>query len=860
MRKVTLILVYFLVPFLSQNIWAQEIAPPEAKPWPTEIWETIERQFSKNEIQKLGIKIENAIFDQIENIKLRHRINRPVSLDGRISRRIYSNWDPRSPPKDGFSWSVVDQFGLTTNFSALDFPIPIIGSPITASFSVGSSFSLDLFNIRQIYDWNLKTQKELEDNSLIETSAKKIDENMSMSYFPEERAKLERMARRKRIFNLLAFPFRFPLNHKHFKRMKVGEIFAYTGKGTISAGVNVGVVPYHFPLLQINNNASISTYVSGNFRISLFKFADDRIRLKMTRGRERGWNGGIANSNRATYLNGFFVLKAGKFKGIKVPDQTFEIIPFSFHQSKANSEFTEFVYEYHLDSPVAMLAIDLALKGDLSVSQFLSTQNDDVKAIYKKTQKQITRNRAQRFKLGPLFEATNKSGKTTTEYKMEFPDGKESEIFEVERNSAVEMKNDLAFREVQTFSAVASLDQSCIRNGNEKCFQLQTNYTLLDSNTKYREMMEIVNFSEQVLRQDIFPNFSEEFEEIRGEKHYKKKYFWGKTEMQIGQIVGQEQLKSLFEIDDDTMWKNLSILFAPSGTPDSWDRAQKRFWYMLRKLPHQFWDLIMTPFIPWKNGGKELSHAKRFFNLWKQLKNKYELNSVTFFQERETVTLMTKLFNSPRFAKEMMTILKDMLPDNGPYTFFDFTSTSLGAARIMQKNPSILNEDITNNLELTNYDIFPKTLNYRPTINIHRFVFDENSKIFSIDFGLAVGQIPKYLQFELHRSAGRAFGSTVPRFRQVGGAVFYENNQGKFENLTKISLAEIKNIQGVGDLLSMIKGDHDFYLAMSYSLNKSEWSAKKQVVISRRRPSTRALPTPNGEYENNEEGEEGVGN
>ena len=181
------------------------------------------------------------------------------------------------------------------------------------------------------------------------------------------------------------------------------------------------------------------------------------------------------------------------------------------------------------------------------------------------------------------------------------------------------MKNDFAFREVQSFSVVGSLDQSCIRQGKEKCFQIQTNYYLLDSNTKYKEMLEIVNFSEQVLKRDIFPELTEEFEEIHGDQHYKKKYFWGRSEMQIGQIIGQEELKSLFEIDEDSMWKNLSILFAPSGTPDKWDTVQERFWYRFQKLPVQFWDVLAAPFVPWQTEGKELKHARRFFNLWKLL-------------------------------------------------------------------------------------------------------------------------------------------------------------------------------------------------------------------------------------------------
>ena len=808
--------------------------PPNATPWPQEIWDRIGSKFTKSEFEKLGIKIENAIFDEIENIKFKTRVLPVVTIDGRLGRNIYNNWDPRSPPKDGFSWSVVDKLGLTVNFTALNFPIAVPGTPLVFSFNVGSGFGLDFFHIRQVFDWSLKTQNELKEDTEAIKNESTLNLQVDQAFYPQERAKLQRKARRKKFLNMITHPFRFPLGMNRFTKMKVGDIYAYSANGVLSIGVNAGIVPVDYKLLQLNANAFLNTYLTGNFRISLYKFTENSIRMKITPGTEEGINYGIGSNNRATYLNGFFVLQTEKFKGIKVPKQTVEIIPFTLNRSRVHKDMTEFVYNFQLDSPEAEMALEHALKGDLSDAQFLALQNKVVQSVYEKSEEQNIQKNNQRMKFAWFIETKNDETTTFTKYKITYPDGKESEIFETERKSEMEHKNDIGFREVQTYSAVASLDQECLEQSKTNCFQLQTNFYLLDSNTKYKEMMEIVDMAEKVLDADIFPDFQEEFEEVHGEKKIRKKFFWGKSEMQLGQILGQSQIEEFLSLNEDFMWNLIGHIFHPKGQTTSWDTAQERFWYQVAQTPEMAWDFILTPFAPWKNEGKELTYAQRFNRLWKRLKKRYLTNSVGFFHDKNNVNDLSELLNAPKFSKEIMTLLRACLKQNIPYTFIDLTSTSLGTARILQKNPSVLNEDIIKNQEVTNYDIFPKTLFFRPTINFRRFAFQEFGKYLEIDFGLDVGVVPKYLQFELHKQVGRTIPGNPPRTKQVGESIFYENSQLKFLNQTKMTLVELRTLPGMEELLAKINDENDFYLAMSYSLNKSEWSSKERVLIHRK--------------------------
>jgi hypothetical protein len=818
-------------------LYAQE-TPPRSTPWPAEVWRRIEDTFNRNQLEKAGIAIENAIFDEIENVKVSSRILPILKTDFRLGRNIYNNWDPRGQPKDGLSWSVVDRLGMSAHFTAINYPIPVPGTALTFSFNIGSEFGADFYHIRQVFDWSLKTQQELQqDIDDIEAEQLELVELESMdvkTQFPFDIAKLKRKARRKLIMNMVAHPFRFPFSAKRLKKMKVGDIYAYNARGVISVGAGLTVAPYNLDLTQLNASATASTYLGGSFRTSIYKFDKNKIRLKITNIAESGFSMAIGSNNRATYLRGFFLFKNEKSPGIEVPNQTVEFIPFTLSYANTPKELKEFVYDFDLTHPDAITAIEQALKGNLDMANFMSHENQEVKKVYDKSESIDLRSTTQRMKLLWFLETKHEKNKQKRQYKLVFPDGRESEIFESERKGTIESKNDLAYRELQSFSAIASIDQSCIREGKEDCFQLQTNYMLLDSNTKFREMRSMIDMAESVLQTDIFPDYHEEFEEVTGKEVSKKKFFWGRSEMQLGQILNQKQMEEFFSFHPDFMWGLISETFHPKGITAAWDTNQERLWYEIYQIPDHLWAFALTPLVPWKEEGKELVASKRFFKQWKKLREKFRQDPIGFFRDTKNITNISKLFNAPKFANELMTLLRKTLKNNRPYTFLDLTSTSIGTARIQQKNPSVLNQNIIKNDEITNYDIFPRTLFFRPTLQIRTFLYNELGKYFDLDFGIKDDLSPQYLQFELRKLVGRNIPGIPRKTKQVGPTIFYENSAGKFQNKTQISMEELKNLPGLTELLDMIDQNNDFYLAMSYSMNKSDWSHKEEVLIYRK--------------------------
>ena len=94
--------------------------------------------------------------------------------------------------------------------------------------------------------------------------------------------------------------------------------------------------------------------------------------------------------------------------------------------------------------------------------------------------------------------------------------------------------------------------------------------------------------------------------------------------------------------------------------------------------------------------------------------------------------------------------------------------------------------------------------------------------------------MPKYLQFELKQQVGRTIPGQTARTKQVGETVFYENSLSIFQNQNTLTLEQLKAIPGLNELLTKITPKSNFYLAMSYSLNKSEWSNKVEALISRK--------------------------
>lgn len=230
-------------------------------------------------------------------------------------------------------------------------------------------------------------------------------------------------ARYSHIWNLLENPFRLPLTEKAVWKLDVGEISSYDLSGYISLSATVGWSAQSFDPGFLGNSftpfsvtASIGTYLKGNFRVSVLKMSEKKVRLKVAR-------------NKAVGLN--FNVRAGTgafrpLEGIVLINNllSIDIVPFNLSVSAEMAEQFDVGYSYDLENPNALKAFLKAVRGDLIDSEVLSQEKDGVSREFTRNISSDSLYINQSLKISFLYSSSRTLESRFTEILIEFPDGK----------------------------------------------------------------------------------------------------------------------------------------------------------------------------------------------------------------------------------------------------------------------------------------------------------------------------------------------------------------------------------------------------------------------------------------------------
>ena len=440
-----------------------------------------------------------------------------LSVGFNVKRRVFSNRDPQE------SYTVVDYFaiplGLPLNFAVYSNP--------NISINLGAQINLQALNIRKVQpeDFNLERsveEMEREGKEIISQvrgfpkflTTKNIEDDIGS---PDREARSrnrfshdpEMRARYLKVWNMLANPFRLPLTERAARRMRIGEISSFDLSGYLQfgAGIGFGLAPLD-PLYignefnPLNINASVYSYIKGQFRISVLKESENSIVVKVSK---LGETGVAANTRFGT----------GSFRpltGIVVVEGLLDlsVVPFDITVSKSWQKKFDIGYRFDLDNPDAVEAYLKAVTGRLKEAQSLADEENGVEKVFHNKETSNTFNFNHNISISYLFNATRTSISRFSEAEIMLPSG-ERKVFKA-FNRVSKSYGGWIGAEQNSQSFLVTYDDPNFDNNNDDFLTLRINGNWSDSRTTGGELALYARNIRKLVGKDFelpyFPLFS----------------------------------------------------------------------------------------------------------------------------------------------------------------------------------------------------------------------------------------------------------------------------------------------------------------------------------------------------------------
>ena len=397
------LLICLIIPFLICGVTnANDRETPSITPqdWPSSIWNTLRKYTQDNRVQ-----FSNALFDTIDDIRLAKisfaSDNANVAIKSK--REVYNNHDVLN------TWTVIDRFHINLGYNRnISINQSVISAVPDLNFTLGTSTGLEWSHLRLIPKnsaiVDINTESEEIKNSKwfknlgLNNETPSEDEDLLITPDPLP-ADPSLKPRFQKTLSRLVTAFKIPRTVKKFiQTLGDGEMVSYYGYGAIEPGVSID---WDFIDDKITQAAfaelSANFYIKGGFKISILKENNRFSRIKISRIFDRG------HSRSLQILR----LKQELFEGILVFNKnrasySYVFKPFEITRSKDISRFTDMVFRYDLQDPLALQAFEEALRGRFGLSKKLANQNNDsptVKEITKRIGRRTSTHKPKNIKL-----------------------------------------------------------------------------------------------------------------------------------------------------------------------------------------------------------------------------------------------------------------------------------------------------------------------------------------------------------------------------------------------------------------------------------------------------------------------------
>lgn len=667
--------------------------PNNASPFPSDFFDRLGDSIG-DEWDEAGQKISASIFESLTHRELfKTELIGDLSASVKVQRKVYNNQDIID------SWTVIDIMKIP-----LYLPIPIINESIgfgdgVFAVGLGLSFGGEAYHIRQVspQSWrNLKSVKSirkqleeaqeesgdlskdlakkkakdikdasgLEKDATIEEAQEVDGEEEGLSRFIFWRGQDPRIkARYNKIWNLLTHPLGIPLSAKRMDKYPVGDVASYGLEGAVQLGLSAGWSDFEIlgnSFTRTKAGLGVTTYLKGDFRLSLWKESQDFAQVKLTRALNTGTSVNIGHlSIDQEILEGFIVLDK------KILSIREEFIPFSFQINRNKAQQFDIGYRYDLRIPQARAAYEKAVLGRFHKSYVLSqVEGSGVEETFTRTSESRSRSKNYKMKLSLLFEKANSSSRKKTWAKITM-DNEEHKLYSASHINFRAYDTLWGRSEAKRHQFVTTFNERLNRNDPTTGLGMRIQGRIEDSDTTGKELMAYYQEVEtavakpnlfprppkylppmdcDVLRSQL-PDISQENCEEQGEERKKRFANYGRTSFYYQLELTLEHLKHIQSRDKKEVWRALEVAF--NMVPGKWSSGIKRTWSLIKNsyatllnIPLALVDINLTP-------GGRLIVAHRFYRAWKDIK---KLGN----DPEALVSAFSKLYRTMHYSPELV--------------------------------------------------------------------------------------------------------------------------------------------------------------------------------------------------------------
>lgn len=650
--------------------------PIDPRPFPSDIFLRIGDTIG-NEWDDTATKFSASLFESITDRELFNTyLLGDLQVGLRVQRRVFDNQDIID------SWTVIDIMKVP-----FFLPIPILNDEIglgTGSFgiNVGLSFGAEAYHIRQISpkDWaKVESVKEIEEDlKEVEDLTEDLSEEAQSDIILEEdntpsstdelsrftfwRSQNPRIrARYNKIWNLLIHPLKIPLTAKRMDNYRIGDVVSYGLEGAVQLGISAGwtdidILGKTFDRTSIG--LGMTTYLKGDFRLSLWKENENFAHIKLTKALNRGTviNAGDLRIDQELF-SGFLLLDK------KIFSVSGEFIPFSFSLNKNKANQFDIGYRYDLRQVEAREAYEDAALGRFKKSHDLALKKGSgVKESFTKKSNSNSRSKNFRMKLSFFFEKANSSRKslTTATIKM---DGIEHKLYSSQALTLKGYDSLWGRSELKRHQFLTTYNERTYRQDPKKGLGMRIEGRIEDSHTSAKELFKYLTEVETAIAkpglfprppkylptitcrdlQDHIPEVDDQNCQREGDGKTKLARY-GRTSFFYQVDLTLEHLLNLKNASKKEFWQAMEESFGVSKS--KWSTPWKRTFNLFVNSYASLLNIPLSLFnVNLPNGGR-LIVANRFYKGWKHLSN--------IKDPKKLVAAMGDLYRTLHYSPELV--------------------------------------------------------------------------------------------------------------------------------------------------------------------------------------------------------------
>ncbi|HAZ13507.1 MAG: hypothetical protein A2X86_13330 [Bdellovibrionales bacterium GWA2_49_15] len=656
----------------------------EIKPLPSEFVLKAKDDI-RDGIYDMQLGLAASLFDSITNQTLFDYGDDVYNVAISVKRDVYNNQDIMD------SYTVVDTMRLPFRLNLFNPPRVPLG-PVSLKARLSTQFQLSMMNVRTVYPSELRhlprptiNEEELRQVDLTALTANSATSNPEEDevLFDDDKVEAESLgqkikrffkgdfknpetkARWSKFYNILAHPFRMPVTQKNFQKMGVGEIFSYGLEGLIELDLEAAFSIAALPGFDsFNVGVSSSTYLKGNYRVSILKEDTKNVLVKLNRVKSRGTAFSFGAHEDLVLFEGVTIL------GAKVAKITESVIPFQLTVAKNYAHSFDVAYRYDLSNPDALEAYGDALGGRFKLSHELSKrENSGVRWAYNRDQREHSTVKQYRMKLSFLFERTHQSSNRHTV--MVITDGEGTHhIYKGEAHNGRSWDTLWGPSEVKNYSFKFLVDKAKYYTSNQGAALTFTG-TLGDTHTTLKELNSYMRqVSEATGLVDLFPTIQKDYprklclsqvnskqneqlveratkkcEKIKPSALGTSRFFY-----RIG--FNKTTIQTFMNTASTSYWTILEKAFGIKA--GRWSTTGKRTWYNIQNAPLALLNLPLALVDVTILRAARLYHAERFAKYWRKLKNVRSLDEMS--------QNFSKMLTTSLFSTEFLKIIKIAAP------------------------------------------------------------------------------------------------------------------------------------------------------------------------------------------------------